>query len=78
LNISAIEVEAKSRADGKSLAEIQLRNKTGVTLLALKRGAEIIELPVPKTIFVPKDIVYVLGNPEQVNLAFELFSKELV
>lgn len=77
LNISAIEVEAKSKADGKSLAETQLRNKTGVTLLALKRGAEIIELPVPMTVFEPRDIVYVLGNPEQVNLAFELFNKEL-
>lgn len=77
MNISAIEVEPKSKAEGKSLMDIQLRTKTGVTVLAIKRGPEIIELPVPATIFHSHDIVYVLGNPEQVNLAYELFSKEL-
>jgi CPA2 family monovalent cation:H+ antiporter-2 len=45
-------------------------------LLAIKRGAEIIEHPDPKTRFLGKDMVYVLGNPEQVNFASELFSKE--
>lgn len=76
MNISAIEVEANSEADGKSVIEIQLRNKTGVTLLAIKRGAEIIDHPVQKTTFCDGDIVYVLGDPEQVNLAFELFSND--
>jgi monovalent cation:H+ antiporter-2, CPA2 family len=77
MNISAIKVEANSEAHGKSVVEIQLRNKTGVTLLAIKRGAEIIDHPVQKTTFQDGDIVYVLGNPEQVNLAFELFSKDV-
>ncbi len=74
MNISAIKIETNSAADGKSLSEIQLRSKTGVTLLAIKRGSSIIEHPVPNTVFQPNDIVYVLGNPEQVNLAFELFN----
>ena len=77
MNISAIKVESLSQADGLSLKDIQLRTKTGVTLLAIKRGEEIIEHPTPKTIFKPDDVVYVLGNPEQVNLAFEMFSKEV-
>lgn len=76
MNISAIKVEANSEADGKSVVEIQLRNKTGVTLLAIKRGTEIIDHPVQKTTFRDGDIVYVLGDPEQVNLAFELFSND--
>jgi CPA2 family monovalent cation:H+ antiporter-2 len=76
MNITAIEVEPNSKADGKSLIEIQLRSVSGVTLLAIKRGAEIIEHPDPKTRFLGKDMVYVLGNPEQVNFASELFSKE--
>ncbi len=76
VNISAITVEGNSKADGKSLADSELREKCGVTLLALKRGEEVIEHPLPTTIFKPKDIAYVLGNPEQVNKASELFFKE--
>jgi len=77
MNISAIKVDTNSPADGKSLLEIQLRNKTGVTLLAIKRGNDVIEHPAPKTIIHGNDIVYVLGNPEEVNLSYELFSKEI-
>jgi CPA2 family monovalent cation:H+ antiporter-2 len=76
MNISAITVESKSMADGKTLGDIQLRGKTGVTLLAIRRGADIIEHPTAKSVIRGNDIVYVLGNPEQVNLAFELFNKE--
>jgi len=76
LNISAIKIESGSGAEGKSLLDLQLRNKTGVTLLSIKRGAEIIEHPLPGTVFLTDDIAYVLGNPEQVNLASELFSRD--
>ncbi len=74
LNISAIKVDAGAKAEGHSLSEIQLRTKTGVTLLAVKRGTEVIEHPAPGTHFESNDIVYVLGDPEQVNMAFELFT----
>ena len=77
INISAITIEVNSHAEGKSLIDINLRKETGVTLLAIKRGSEIIEHPVPKTVFKSNDIVFVLGNPEQVNLASELFIKEI-
>lgn len=76
MNISAIKVEANSKADGHTVAEIQLRTKTGVTLLALKRDSEIIDHIGIKNRFAAEDIVYVLGNPEQVNLAYELFTHE--
>jgi K+/H+ antiporter YhaU regulatory subunit KhtT len=76
MNITAIKVDFNSLLDGKTLIESQLRNKTGVTLLAIKRGDEIIEHPSPTTFFQGNDIVYVLGNPEQVNLAEEQFTKE--
>ncbi len=76
MNISAINVEKNSIADNKSLQDIQLRTRTGVTLLAIRRGTEIIEHPTPSTVFEEDDTVYVLGNPEQVNLALEIFSRE--
>jgi len=76
VSISALRVDEGSLVDGKTLAEIGLRNKTGVTLLAIKRGARMIEHPVPGTHFEKEDIAYVLGNPEQVNFAYEMFSRE--
>jgi len=76
INISAIKVEGDSHAYGKSLIDIDLRKRTGVTLLAIKRGSDIIEHPVPKTVFQDNDIAYVLGDPEQVNLASELFVRK--
>ena len=75
IKISLITVENDSPAIGKSLIDIELRTKTGVTLLAIKRGVEIIEHPVPKTIFKLHDIAYVLGSAEQVRLTSELFRK---
>ncbi len=77
MNITAVKVDPGSPADEQSVFDIQLRTKTGVTLLAIKRGTEIIEHPTPNTVFKPHDTVYVLGNPEQVNLAYEIFSREI-
>jgi len=76
-SIKAIKVEATSFANGKSLVELELRSRTGVTLLAIRRGAAVVEHPTPDTVIQGDDIVYVLGNPEQVNLASELFSQEV-
>jgi CPA2 family monovalent cation:H+ antiporter-2 len=51
ISIQAIRVDPDSRVEGKSLLDIDLRKKTGVTLLAIRRGSDIIEHPVPETIF---------------------------
>jgi len=81
IKISAVKVEAGSQAEGRSPVDIQLRKKTGVTLLAIKRGHDMLEHPTPDTVFLKDDIAYLLGNPEQVNFASELlvnkFEKEL-
>ncbi|MCF8224811.1 MAG: cation:proton antiporter [Bacteroidales bacterium] len=74
LNIVAVKVEEGSEINGKSLKEIQLRNRTGATLLAIRRDNDIIEHPKPDTVFEVNDVAYILGNPEQENRAFELFS----
>ena len=72
INITAVKVEAGSEAEGKSLIDTDLRKKTGVTVLAIRRGTDVIEHPVPKTVFQSDDIAYLLGNPEQINFASEL------
>jgi len=42
INIVAVNVDKGSNAEGRSIIEIELRKKTGVTLLAIKRGNGII------------------------------------
>ena len=76
INITAVKVESGSQAEGKSLIEIDLRKKTGVTLLAIRRGSDVIEHPVPETVFRSDDIAYLLGNPEQINFASELLVRK--
>jgi monovalent cation:H+ antiporter-2, CPA2 family len=73
-NISAVNIETGSQVDGKTLAQSNLRKITGVTLLALKRGSHVMEHPAPDTVFAGGDIAYIMGNPEQINSASELFS----
>ncbi len=75
ISIQAVRVDPDSRVEGRSLLDINLRKKTGVTLLAIRRGSEIIEHPIPETIFKSDDIAYFLGNPEQINFASELLLK---
>ena len=74
VSISAISIERNSNAVDKSIKDSDIRGKTGVTILAIKRGVEIIEHPVPATILKSDDVVYVLGNPEQISLVTGLFS----
>jgi monovalent cation:H+ antiporter-2, CPA2 family len=76
INITAVTVESGSQVEGKSLIEIDLRKKTGVTLLAIRRDSDIIEHPVPETVFKRDDIAYFLGNPEQINFASELLVRK--
>jgi monovalent cation:H+ antiporter-2, CPA2 family len=74
VNIAAVSVDKNSFAADKTLGDLDLRKKTGVTLLAVKRKKIMIDHPNLRTKFEEGDIVYILGNPEQVNLASELFS----
>jgi CPA2 family monovalent cation:H+ antiporter-2 len=76
INITAVTVEPGSLVEGKSLIDIDLRKKTGVTLLAIRRGSDVIEHPVPETVFQHHDIAYLLGNPEQINFASELLHRK--
>jgi len=75
VSITAVKVEAGSVADGRSLIDIDLRKKTGVTLLAIKRGNEVIEHPAPQIKLLMDDIAYLFGDPEQINLASELLHR---
>lgn len=74
IEIQAITIEHNSEFVGKTLRQSELRRRTGVTLLAVKRDKKIYEHPDLDFKFKSEDIAFVLGNHEQVNAALEVFS----
>lgn len=77
IEISAIDIEDDSDVIGRSVYDVQLRKTVGVTLVAIKRGNDIIEHPSAKITFEKGDIVYVLGNYEQNANAVNFFSSSI-
>ena len=51
---------------GKSLAQIELRRKYGVTLLAVRRDTQVLADPSGETIVCAEDVLMVLGRPEKI------------
>jgi CPA2 family monovalent cation:H+ antiporter-2 len=63
MEISSIRVREKAPLAGRSLAELQLRTKYGVTLLAIRRGSQILSNPDGQTQILGDDILILLGSP---------------
>jgi len=74
IEIVALMVDERSVLTGKTLAESQLRKKYGVTLVALKRNEHLIDHPASNTRLLHGDIAYILGKPEQIANATNLFN----
>ena len=73
VEISIIRVNEGSSLVGKSLAQIELRKKYGVTLLAIRRDAQIISDPGGDTKFCANDILVFLGSPNKIAVITGLF-----
>jgi CPA2 family monovalent cation:H+ antiporter-2 len=63
MEISSIRVHEKAPVVGRSLAELQLRTKYGVNLLAIRRGPQILSNPDGQTQILGDDILILLGSP---------------
>jgi K+/H+ antiporter YhaU regulatory subunit KhtT len=61
-----VRVERESPVAGMTLAESQIRSRTGAAVAAVKRGAEAISNPPPDTRLDVGDVVLLLGTKEQV------------
>jgi len=66
VEISSLKVAEKSPLVGKSIAEINLRKKFGVTVLAIRRNSQILSNPHANTQFFSNDTLVVLGLPEKI------------
>ena len=58
---------------GKSISELQVRKKTGVTVIAVRRGAEVITNPAPDFRFKKYDIILFTGEIEAMKTASQYF-----
>ncbi|QSA95543.1 cation:proton antiporter [Methylococcus sp. EFPC2] len=65
IDIAWRKVPEDSPLVGKTLGEAALRSKTGATLVAIKRGSDLMVNPTTQSEFRPKDRLGLLGNPEQ-------------
>ncbi len=73
IEVAAIKVTGNSPILNKSLAEISFRTTYGVTVVAIKRNDKIMDHPEATSLFKNEDVVYILGNHEQIAKAVQLF-----
>ncbi len=66
VEINTVRIFEKSHIVGKSLAEIELRKKYGVTVLAIRRNTQILSNPDVNLPFCVNDMLFVLGPPDRV------------
>lgn len=73
LEISTLKVSNKSPLIGKTLAELDIRKKYAITILAINRDKNMISNPSSNFVIQANDIVMLVGDVEKVNQAEVLF-----
>lgn len=67
---NVVEVKLPAVLHGVSLGKAQLRNRYGITVLAIKRGDEYRVSPSADEVLLKGDIIYILGNEQQLRKLF--------
>ncbi len=75
LKIDSVLVRPDGAAAGKSPVALQLRTRTGALVVAVRRGASLLEKPDPNVAFEAGDIVYLVGSPAAVRTAADCLSE---
>jgi CPA2 family monovalent cation:H+ antiporter-2 len=73
MEVETFRIQTEAPAAGKSLAELRLREKFGVTALAIQRHGEMRPNPWGGTLLQAGDLVITLGKPTQLADAAHLF-----
>jgi CPA2 family monovalent cation:H+ antiporter-2 len=75
LGMQTVEVAEKSAADGNAISDLNLRAKTGATVLAVQRRSDFFANPGADFRLLAGDIAYVVGNGEQLKSAGKMFKE---
>lgn len=62
---------------GKSIAELQIRSRTGSTVIGVKREDQVHTNPGPDFVFHEDDIVLFTGNPKQIAKALQCIREDI-
>ncbi|MDD3042440.1 MAG: cation:proton antiporter [Methanosarcinaceae archaeon] len=73
VEVHILKAENGSALEGKTLANMNLRKEHGVTVLAIRRGPEIIHNPVGETLIQADDVCILLGEPHHLYNVKEFF-----
>jgi CPA2 family monovalent cation:H+ antiporter-2 len=73
LKIESVLVREHSAAAGSSAAQMRLRSTTGVLVVGVRRGEELLQNPDPHAHFQAGDVVYVVGTSNEIRAALPLF-----
>jgi len=66
VDISTFRILQGSALIGKTLAQIELRRRYGVSVVAIRRDAQILSNPGADTLLQPNDELFVLGPQEKI------------
>jgi len=73
VEISTLRVGVRSVLGGKSLTQIELRKRYGVTVVAIRRGSQLLSNPDGDTRICANDVLFVLGPPDKIAEVTSLF-----
>jgi CPA2 family monovalent cation:H+ antiporter-2 len=69
-------ISENTNASGHSIKDLKIRSETGASVIAVRRGEEVIPSPEPEFILKPGDVVYLIGKKEGVCQALELLESQ--
>lgn len=64
VDIQVVKVGEGSSFDGKTLSDLELRKKYGVTVLSIRRDSEMVYVPDGNSLLLAKDACVLLGKPQ--------------
>ncbi|GIX36698.1 MAG: potassium transporter [Lysobacteraceae bacterium] len=73
-DLQSVPIEAGAPAVGHSLAELRLRARTGASVLAIRRGEELVSDPDGRSVLAAGDVLVLAGSHEAVEHARELLT----
>ncbi len=74
MQVERIVLSENSPAVGQTIAETQLRSKTGTLILAVRRGESDVATPEATFRLAAGDALVVVGQPQQIRLAVQLLT----
>ena len=74
IDISTFRIAQGSPLIGKTLAQIELRRRYGVSVLVIRRESQMLLNPGADTVLHSNDVLFILGSPKKISEAINTFS----